>query len=276
MKKILIVGLGLIGGSYALALKDKDYLIYGSDINSDTISYALNNQMIIDGSTDPEKFIKDMDMIILGLYPSLINDFLKKYKHLFNKNQIITDVCGVKRSFLKSAIKNALPATYISHHPMAGREKIGIENSDKSIFLGANFLICNNFNKEEDLNKIKKLGLDLGFKNIFIMDMDKHDRMIGYTSQLTHAIAVSLVNSDTDIDTKEYIGDSYRDLTRIAKINTKLWKELFLLNKDYLIKEINNFESELDKLKNALLNDDDKTLEEIFKSSTKKRKEMDK
>jgi len=275
--KVLIVGLGLMGGAYAYKLKNKGYTVYGSDINSKVIEYAKKNNFIDDGDIKPDKFIKDSDLIILAFYPKLILEFLKKYNHLFNENQVITDICGVKSSFVFKATKLSIPASYISHHPMAGREKVGIEYSKECVFDGANYLIINI--KDTNKNKnyvIENMALDLGFGNISYVTDKEHDKLVGYTSQLTHAIAVSLVNSDKDKNTKNFIGDSYRDLTRIAKINENLWSELFLENKKALIKHIDNFELELNLLKRALENDDKELLKEIFRKSTKKRKEMDK
>ena len=157
---------------------------------------------------------------------------------------------------------------------MAGREKKGIEYSHLCDFKKANFIITPTTKDDKNIDLLKKVGNDLGFGNIKIIDYKTHDDMIAFTSQLAHAIAVSLVNADTKPDTKDFIGDSYRDLTRIAMINENLWSELFLENKDYLLNHIANFELELDKLKNAIKNDDKDTLKELFKSSTKKRNEM--
>lgn len=273
---ILIVGLGLIGASYAKGLKEKGHIIYGIDVKEETINYAKKNKIVDFASLNPEDFIENADLIILCLYPKLILSFIDKYRHLFKEGQIITDVCGVKSFFLKDAITSSLPATYISHHPMAGREKSGIEYADNKIFKGMNFLIINESNKDEDLNVLKQIGKDLGFGNIKIVNKTYHDKMIGFTSQLTHAIAVSLVNSDKEEDTKNFIGDSYRDLTRIAMINEELWSELFFANKTFLIDEIANFEEQLSKLKSSLENDDEESLKEIFISSRIKRKEMEK
>lgn len=275
--KVLIVGLGLIGGAYAYRLSNKGYEVYGSDINSFAIDYAKKNKFIIDGDTDPSKYLSNMDLVILAIYPQAIINFLTKYNKYLNENQIITDVCGVKTSFVKEAVILAKPAVYLSHHPMAGREKIGIEYSKECVFEGANFLITPiDDETEKEVEILKKIGLDLGFNRISVMDISKHDRMIGFTSQLTHAIAVSLVNSDRDEDTKNYIGDSYRDLTRIAMINETLWSELFLENRIFLLNHINSFEKQLNLLKEALLDDDKEALEKLFISSTKIRKEMEK
>lgn len=273
--KILIVGLGLIGGSYALGLKSKGHTIYGVDIDEKTLSYAKEHNFVDYVSKDPKEFIEHADMIIIGLYPSLILEFLKTYNYLFKENQIITDVCGVKTVYVKDAMKLASPATYLSHHPMAGREKVGITYANTEMFKKANFLICSSNHEEKHINILKQIGTDLEFGKITVISPEKHDKMIGFTSQLTHAIAVSLVNSDTESDTKSFIGDSYRDLTRIAMINENLWSELFMANKEYLLGEISNFEVELKRLKNAILNDDIEEMKKIFISSRNKRKEME-
>ncbi len=273
---ILIVGLGIIGGSYAKGLKEKGHYIYGVDKLDSTIEYALKNNIIDEGSNNAKDFIEYADLIILGIYPNNLIEFLKENKNLFKENQIITDVCGVKSHFLKEAYELAKPAKYISHHPMAGREKVGIEFADNKIFEGANFLIINYNNQDYEINLLKSLASDLKFGKISIISMEKHDKMIGYTSQLAHAIAVALVNSDTEDDTFSFIGDSYRDLTRIAKINKNLWSELFLSNKEYLIDEIDNFQNELNKIKECLIKEDDNILKEIFEESKIRREKMEK
>ena len=277
--KYLIVGLGLIGGSYAKGLKEKGHYVYGVTRSLETINYALDMGYIDEGKPideDFDEFIDNADIVILASYPEQILGFLDKHNGRFKKGQIITDVAGVKTCYVYEAIKKAKPATYIAHHPMAGRETSGIKYANTEMFKGANFLIVSVKNDKEDIEKIASIGEDLGFKNITVMTPEKHDKMIGFTSQLAHAIAVSLVNADTEEDTKYFIGDSYRDLTRIAKINEELWSSLFLLNKDYLIAEIEGFSSELNKIKTALVDEDAEALKKIFISSRIKRTEMDK
>lgn len=275
--KVLIVGLGLMGGAYSYRLKDKGYEVYGNDLNIETINFAKDNNFIDFGDINPENLIYLVDVIILAIYPQSIIPFLEKYQHCFKENQIVTDICGVKSSFIAKATELVKPATYISSHPMAGREKIGIKYAKECMFEQANFLItpygkCN----DKQIDVLKQLGKDLGFKNITIIDVESHDNLIGFTSQLAHVMAVALVNSDHNENTKLFIGDSYRDLTRIAMINDTLWSELFLENKDNLFKHIQSFENELDKIKNALYNNDKEKLVELFKEATITRKGMKK
>ena len=275
--KICIVGLGLIGGSYAMGLSKKNHEVYGIDKNIDTINYAIQNGYIKAGFTDDYSILSEMDLIILAIYPQAILNFLNENNKFFNRNQVITDVCGIKTSFVYKAALLSGEATYLSHHPMAGKEKIGIEYADSSIFKGANFLITPIENTPiQAIMLIESIGKDLEFGRVSVISPERHDKMIGFTSQLTHAIAVSLVNSDSDEETKSFIGDSYRDLTRIAMINEKLWSELFLENKTELLSHIENFEKELDVLKNALKTNDKEKLNELFKHSTIVRKKMEK
>lgn len=275
--KVLIVGLGLMGGAYALRLKKKGHTVYGVDLNEKAIKFAIENDYIDDGSTNPKDYIEKSELIILCIYPQTIINFINSNNHLFQKGQVVTDICGVKESFVEEASKLINNASYCSHHPMAGKERVGIQHSHLCKFDDANYLVTPSTNSSDySIEVIKKLGYELEFKNISVISTKRHDSVVGFTSQLTHAIAVSLVNSDRDSDTKNFIGDSYRDLTRIAMINESLWSELFLENKDNLLKHIISFEIELNEIKKALLNNDKNRLEELFISSTKVRKEMEK
>ena len=275
--KICIVGLGLIGGSYAMGLSLKGHEVYGIDQNVESIKFAKEQNYIKKGFVDDFQVLPQCDCIILAIYPQAILDFLQKHSHQFKENQVITDVCGVKSSFVRKATLLAGKATYLSHHPMAGKEKIGILYADSSIFKGANFLITPIDQIDERAEEVLKgIAKDLEFGRITTISIERHDQMIGFTSQLTHAIAVSLVNSDHDEDTVKFIGDSYRDLTRIAMINDTLWSELFLENKEYLLDHISSFETELDILKNALKQNDKDTLKQLFNQSTQIRRKMEK
>ncbi|MDE7106495.1 MAG: prephenate dehydrogenase [Anaeroplasmataceae bacterium] len=275
--KICIVGLGLIGGSYAMGLSLKGHEVYGIDQNLETIKYAKEHNYIKEGFIDDFHILPKCDCIILAIYPQEILDFLKLHAKDFKENQVITDVCGVKSSFVRKATLLAGKATYLSHHPMAGKEKIGILYADSDIFKGANFLITPIDSVSPYAEEVlRRIAEDLEFGRITTISIERHDQMIGFTSQLTHAIAVSLVNSDHDEDTVKFIGDSYRDLTRIAMINDTLWSELFLENKEYLLEHISSFEVELDILKNALKHNDKDTLKKLFNQSTQIRRKMEK
>lgn len=272
-----IVGLGLIGGTYAKSLRQYPYKIYGIDINQEALDFALDNNIIDYGTTDPKSVLKELDIVFLCLYPGDTIKFVQKHIMNFKRDAIISDVVGVKRKMVDALdVYKTDDVEFVFAHPIAGREKIGITYSDASIFSDANFVITpTRQNTDEALNLIETLAKQMGFKNVTRIKDVEHDDIIAFTSQLTHAIAISLVNSDNNkYDTSHFIGDSYKDLTRIAMINETLWSELFLNNKDFLVKRINDFEKQLDILKEALRTKDKEKLESIMRSSTEKRRKI--
>ena len=276
--KIVIVGLCVIGGGYAMALNEAGYKdIYGVDKNLDTLKKAKELGIIKEGYEDEREIISKADLIVLAIYPNLIKDFIVNNKSLFKNEAIITDVTGLKQLFLND-ILNILPKSidFIFAHPMAGREKRGIEYASNKVFKGANFLITvTEKNKDKNLDLIENLAYEMGFKNVKRISPKYHDEMIAFTSQLPHALAVALINSDIEgRNTGEFIGDSYRDLTRIANINESLWSQLFLGNKENLLIAINNFKDELDKIKDCIENDKKKELEELFIKSSVRRDKL--
>lgn len=275
---IAIVGLGVIGGSFAFGLKQAGYSdVYGIDINEESLKQAKEKGVIKEGFTNGSDILKTCDLIILAIYPKLVKNFIINNIKNFKVGAIITDTTGIKKPFIKE-IEAVLPegVDFIFGHPMAGREKRGFEFATNEVFKGANYILTPiEKNKEENLLKIENLALALGFKKVKRITAKYHDEMIGFTSQLPHALAVALINSDEEgRDTGSFIGDSYRDLTRIANINGDLWSELFLGNKDNLLKSINQFEDELNKIKNAIEKNDKEALIEIFKKSTKRRENL--
>jgi len=276
-KTLTIVGLGLIGGCYAKTLRDEFDTIYGIDLDEKALSYAESEGIIDKGFIEAKTPLSQSDLTVICLYPNLVEEFIEKNKDDFKPNSIITDAVGIKGTMIDRMIKK-LPSSvdFVGAHPMAGREVQGVWNSSKEIFNGANFIITPHpLNKSENLDWIEKLAYDMGFKAVSRITPEKHDEIISFTSQLSHAIAVALVNSDEkNFDTNVFIGDSYRDLTRIAMINEELWDKLFMGNRENLIKKIERFEESLDIIKNSLKEGDSETLKEEFIKSTRRRKEI--
>ncbi|QQD84307.1 MULTISPECIES: prephenate dehydrogenase [Jeotgalicoccus] len=272
---IAIIGLGNIGGSFAKSIRASfpNYKIYAIDIDTVTLDKAQSIGLIDGGSDDFTAIIPKADLIIFSVYPTLLKNLVESYVPYFKNGVVITDVTGVKSSVINQ-IEPLLPksADFIFGHPMAGRENRGLEFSSREVFIGANYLITpTSRNLEENIDFLKNFVKQLGFGNISVITPDFHDEVIGFTSQLAHVIAISLINSDdTNRNTKQYTGDSYRDLTRITNINEKLWPELFMMNKDHLIKHIDNFKVQLDKLTQAIENDDVSTMENMMVESTKR------
>lgn len=275
---ITIVGLGLMGGSYALALKKlKPKKIYGIDIDEEALSFGEKNGIIDKGFIDPEIPLKESDLVIICVYPKMIKDFIKNNIENFKPGAVITDITGIKKEFAQE-INNVLreDLDFVFGHPMAGREFVGVRYASEEIFKGANYIIIpTDKNKEKSIKLIENIARSIGFKNVERLSIEKHDEVIGFASQLPHVIAVSLVNSDNlDVDIGKFTGDSYRDLTRIARINTKLWAELFMGNKDNLIAQIEEFQENIANIKNALINNEAEVLGQILDRARKKREEM--
>lgn len=278
-EKITVIGLGVIGGSYATALKKLGYTVYGADCDAETVKKAVERGIVDDAATTADAFIPLSDIVVIALYPKQVEGELKKISGLLKDGAVITDVAGIKSHFTQR-IESILPeyADFVFAHPMAGREKKGIDYADDKVFKGANFIITpSKRNKKSSLDTIERLAREMGFRNVMRLTPEEHDKIISFVSQLPHAIAVALVNSDDrQFDTPRFVGDSYRDLTRIANINEKLWSELFLGNKDNLLSSIREFEKYLDIIKKALENDDKAALEEEFIRATKRRTEFNK
>ncbi|MBZ9692771.1 prephenate dehydrogenase [Clostridium sp. M14] len=276
--KVVIVGLGVIGGSFAMALKDAGYKdVYGIDNDKETLLKAEKLNLIRRGYIDGNEILKDADLIIISIYPKLVEDFIKNNIDNFKYGAVITDATGIKKMFINDIV-NILPSNidFVFGHPMAGREKKGIDFASSDVFKGANYILTpTSKNKEENLKLVENLAYEIGFKRVKRISPEFHDEMIGFTSQLPHSLAVALVNSDSEgRDTGSFIGDSYRDLTRIANINEDLWSELFLGNKENLLKSIESFECELDKIKDAIKDDDKESLKKLFIKSTKRREKL--
>lgn len=215
-KRILIVGLGLMGGSYAKALSKKGYHIEALTLAQKDIDYALMCGMIERGYTEPsEESVSHADIIVFALYPHTFLDWVKNYGYLIKKGAIVTDLTGVKSGIVRPVQEMLPQAEFISAHPMAGRELYGVEHSDDTVFAGANYIVVpTEKNTPEAIEFCKTLGRELGFSRITELGEHEHDEMIAFLSQLTHCIAVSLMTCrDKCEHFVDYTGDSFRDLT---------------------------------------------------------------
>lgn len=275
MEKVLIVGLGLIGGSYAKGLTKNGYEIYAYNRTKEAIDYAKENKIIIDGTDKFDKdFVCQFDRIIFSLYPKIFIEYIKKYKNCIKDGAIISDVTGVKESIV-TEIQNELDdrVEFIPAHPMAGREVYGVKNSDENIFKNANYIITpTERNTEKGIAFAKEIGEKLKFRKISVLSPKEHDEMIAFLSQLTHCIAVSLMACKDSEYLVDYTGDSFRDLTRIASINEDMWTELFLMNKKALIKEMNSFIDKITELRDDIYNNDEEKIKAMMRLSTARRK----
>ena len=278
-KTILIVGLGLMGGSYAMALKRLGYTVTAIDTDKDSIEYAVNNSIIDRGSTTVDKeLIGAADAVVFALYPKTFVEWIDRYQQYLKPGIFITDVTGVKGCIVYK-IQDMLreDVEFIASHPMAGREVSGVKNSSDMIFRDANYIVVpTKKNTPEAVEWCMMLGRILGFRKISVLTPEEHDSMIAYVSQLTHCIAISLMTG-TDLEHVEnFTGDSFRDLTRIARINENMWSELFLMNKDSLILQMDRFIDELTQIRQLIVDNDTEGLKEKMRLSTEKRMRFDK
>lgn len=278
-QKILIVGLGLLGGSYAKALKRFGFHISAITKEQSSIDYALREKIIDEGSTElDEKIIGEADLVVFALYPHVFEEWIKENQHLLKSGALITDVTGVKGSIVYKIQDMLRPdVEFIAAHPMAGREVSGVENSTDKMFVGANYIVTpTEKNTPEAIQTCMELGKLLGFSNVTTLSPEEHDEMIGFLSQLTHCIAITLMTCNDKENMEKFTGDSFRDLTRIARINDLMWSELFVANKEALLEQMNLFMDKFKELKEMLETEDVDGMRKMMRHSTERRALFDK
>ena len=278
-KKFLIVGLGLLGGSYARALKRFGFKVSAITKEQSSIDYALQEGIIDEGSTEiDEKIIGESDIVIFALYPHVFLEWIENNQRFFKPGTLITDVTGVKGSIVYK-IQEMLrdDVEFIAAHPMAGREVSGVENSTEKMFQGANYIVTpTEKNTPEAINTCLELGRLLGFSNVTTLSPEEHDEMIGFLSQLTHCIAITLMTCNDKENMEKFTGDSFRDLTRIARINDLMWSELFVANKEPLLKQMDLFINKFNELRTMLETEDVDSMRKMMRHSTERRALFDK
>lgn len=278
-KNILIVGLGLLGGSYARVLKRFGFHISAITKEQSSIDYALQEGMIDEGSTElDKKLIEEADLVIFALYPHIFVEWIEANQHLLKSGAILTDVTGVKGSIVYTIQKMLRDdVEFIAAHPMAGREVSGVENSTDKMFAGANYIVTpTDKNTPEAINTCLELGRLLGFSNVTTLSPEEHDEMIGFLSQLTHCIAITLMTCNDKEHMEKFTGDSFRDLTRIARINDLMWSELFVANKEVLLSQMDLFMNKFQELKTMLETEDIDGMRQMMRHSTQRRALFDK
>ena len=278
-KKILIVGLGLLGGSYARGLKRFGFHISAITKEQSSIDYALRENIIDEGTTELDSvMIGEADLVIFALYPHVFVEWIRQNQGLLKSGALITDVTGVKRSVvydIQSILRHDVE--FIAAHPMAGREVSGVENSTEKMFIGANFIVTpTEKNTPEAIETCIELGRLLGFANVATLSPEEHDEMIGFLSQLTHCIAITLMTCNDKENMEKFTGDSFRDLTRIARINDLMWSELFLANKDVLLEQMDMFMDKFGELRAMISENDTDGMREMMRHSTERRALFDK
>lgn len=272
--KIGIVGLGLMGGSYAQALTRLGFDVGAIDARPEAIEFAIDHGLIARGSSSPDpELIASFDLIVFALYPKTLLAWLTDHQSSIKPGALLTDVTGVKQCIVYDIQAMLRPdLEFIGSHPMAGREVSGVENARMEIFQGANFIVTpTEKNTPEAIETACELGRALGFGPIKLLSPEKHDEMIAFLSQLTHCIAIALMTCRDTQSLVEYSGDSFRDLTRIARINDQMWSELFLLNKEALLSQMDLFEKTFRDLREHIANGNQEEIRAIMRASTRQR-----
>lgn len=275
--KIGIAGLGLIGGSMARAFKFyTDNEVYGFDIDESSIKRAKLICSIDDEIT--EENISDLDIVIVALYPKATLQYIKENAPKFKKGAKVIDCCGVKQSLCDICFKLAKENgfCYYGGHPMAGTQFSGFKNAKETMFKNASMIIVpKNTDDISELEEIKKIFTSIGFSNITVTNAETHDRIIAYTSQLAHVVSNAYVKSPNSKVHKGFSAGSFKDLTRVAKLNSEMWTELFLENGEFLAEEIDRIADNLKKYSTAIKNKDAKALNALLDEGCRMKAESD-
>ena len=275
-KKIAVIGLGLIGGSFARAFqKYTQHHIIGFNRTQSTAQRALDEGVIDEIGTSEN--LKQADIILLSMYPKVSCDFVEEHINEFKEGCIITDDCGIK-GYLQERLTGLCQAhglQYIGGHPMAGREVSGYQASTADLYKGASMLIVpSEASTPEGVQEIKALFAEIGFRQLVITTAEHHDRMIAYTSQLCHIISSAYIKSPSEMEHKGYSGGSYRDLTRVAYLNETMWTELFLENRKALVPEIDEVIKHLTEYRDCIAAQDEETLFRLLQEGRKRKEQF--
>ena len=275
MKRIAVIGLGLIGGSLAQALRGfEDYAIVGVDVDEATLDYARSKGIADELSSDAAEIIRDADVVFLCMHPQGILDFLSAHRSGFKSGALVSDVCGVKTAIVEGAKVLPPDVDFIGCHPMAGKETSRIWNAEKTMFLSAHFIITPvEGNKPENIALMERIGDHIGCRDVVKTTPEQHDALIAYTSQVMHVLAVAVCDDPDLFSCKGFEGGSFRDCTRVAALDVPLWTQLFSLNAPALGKVIRNLEDNLREYREVIESGDrEKLAEKLAFSADRKRK----
>ena len=271
-----VVGLGLIGGSLCKALGANGHRILGWDTDEHVRKYAALTGVIREELTDER--VPECDYLFLAVCPGAAVETLRRLAPLIRKETVVCDICGVKRTVCESCFGIAAEYgfTYIGGHPMAGKQFSGIKYADADLFRGATMILVPK--EHEDLFVVSRLS-DLlrgaGFRSMTITTADKHDEMIAFTSQLAHVVSNAYIKSPTATEHLSYSAGSYRDLTRVARLNETMWTELFLDNADHLGFELDCLIHSLQEYRDAIAAGDAETLCRLLKEGRERKESID-
>ena len=274
--RVGIVGLGLIGGSFAKAYHAAGWEVLAADIDRQMLDFAML-QGAVNGELT-EDALASCDLILIAVYPRAAVEYLQKYGEKIGKKPIVIDCCGTKRVVCAACFPLAerYGFTYLGGHPMAGTHNSGFKYATATMYHGAPMvLVPANFNDIELLSRVKSLLSPPGFGRFSVTTAEKHDEMIAFTSQMAHVVSNAYIKSPTAGSHKGFSAGSYKDLTRVAWLNPQMWAELFLENKDFLMKELNILIENLRKYELAMEQDDLEGLAALLEEGRRRKEEVD-
>ena len=258
--RIIIYGLGIIGGSLAVAFNRAGHEVFAKNRSRDAIEYALERDMI-DGEVNS---YEGADLVILALPPKVAMRELDEGR--FPAGCIVSDVCGVKRALEETVCSKPRAYRYVGIHPMAGKETSGITSASVDLFDGANLVVTSSEQTDRDaLSSVKELAKEIGFGRIVECSAERHDEMIALTSQLAHIASSSYVKSPLSEDCEGFTGGSFQDMTRVAGVDENMWTELFLLNRDKILKETERLVDRLAEYRDALRDGDEERIRSLMR-----------
>lgn len=274
--KIAIIGLGLIGGSMAKSIKENtSHTVWGFDSNDSILKKAQLLASIDAPLTD--SLLAECELVIIALYPQDAIDFVTAKQKIFKKGSIVLDCCGVKQRICETldTISTENGFVFIGGHPMAGLEHSGFDHSIPTLFHDASMILTPTKGNIQDVEKVVKLFTSIGFTNIQVATPEEHDQMIAYTSQLAHVVSSAYIKSPAAMKHNGFSAGSYKDLTRVAKLNENMWTELFIDNADFLLQEIDEIVSHLQEYSDAIRTKDKNTLRSLLRDGREKKALID-
>jgi prephenate dehydrogenase len=271
-----IIGLGLIGGSFAKAYKAAGHTVYARETDTGILDFAL-----LSGAADApldNGTLRNCELILIALYPKAAIEFLDEAAQYIQPGTTVIDCCGTKKNICAAGFQAAARYgfTFVGGHPMAGTEQSGFKHSKATMFKGAPMIIVPP--KYDDilfLDKIKQLLAPADFGRLTVTTAEKHDAMIAFTSQMAHLVSNAFIKSPTVFEHKGFSAGSYKDLTRVAWLNERLWAELFIENRDHLLYELDLFLASLNEYRDALQNDNFDTLQSILRDGKLLKEKVD-
>ncbi len=277
-KNIVVVGLGLMGASMALSMRAAGYEnVRGWDINPATLEFAIAHEVVGQHDLNLRELLSWADTVVLAVYPDQMIAFLQEHQEELQVGSRVVDISGIKsaligqvRSFLRTDVD------FLSIHQMAGREKSGIEMATAELFEHSNFIIVQQAeNRAENIEHLERLAEKMRVQRVCRLSAQEHDEIIAYTSHLPHVVAISLVNSSSFNErTAHFVGGSFRDATRVALINSQLWTQLFLTNKQQVLEEIDKLKVQLDRVSTALQANSQEELQKILVAANSNRSKL--